>query len=80
MDPELDVYHLSGGSMASPLSVSERTLGEGHPLSEDDARILKLYKKKIIVQRKEIENLKKEIEGLTKQVEDIKQKTSLNNK
>ena len=74
MDPELDIYHLSGGSITSPLSESERILGDGHPLSEDDVRILKLYKKKIIVQRKEIEDLKKDIEGLTKQVEDIKQK------
>jgi len=66
--PELDLYynHLSGGKSIlndDLIKISDKNY---ETLNSNDKRVLRLYKKRIIEQRGEIEQLKKEIASLKK--------------
>ncbi len=56
---ELNVYNVQGGEAFIKKNIDEKGLEK---LSEEDKKILRKYKKKIIEQRNEIEQLKRELE------------------
>tara|TARA_Y100001936_G_C15814258_1_gene528272 strand:+ start:68 stop:259 length:192 start_codon:yes stop_codon:yes gene_type:complete len=59
---ELKLYNRQGGEAFTKKNVTEKVTS----LSEKDKNLLKLYKKKIIEQRQEIENLKKRLKQYEK--------------
>ena len=65
---ELDLYtnHLSGGKSKFKDELNEISDKNYETLNSDDKKVLRLYKKRIIEQRNEIEKLKKEIASLKK--------------
>mgnify|MGYP001186582105 CR=1 FL=1 len=60
---ELALYNRQGGEAFTQKNVTEKKVTS---LSEKDKNLLKLYKKKIIEQRQEIENLKKKLKKYEK--------------
>lgn len=65
---ELDLYsnHLFGGKSKFKDELNEISDKNYESLNSDDKKVLRLYKKRIIEQRNEIEKLKKEIVSLKK--------------